>query len=108
VTSTAQLVLPEEDDAKVDGNSGIRTQTLIDKLSEATILHLACHGLQDPNNPLKSGFVMRDDMLTIERLMALPLPRAFMAFLSACETAKGDKVSSHRLWIGNHELIDCL
>jgi CHAT domain-containing protein len=66
---------------------------LLASLAEANMLHLACHGYQDAENPLLSGFVMRDEILTIERLMPVPLPRAFMAFLSACETAKGDKVS---------------
>ncbi|EIN05621.1 hypothetical protein PUNSTDRAFT_18498, partial [Punctularia strigosozonata HHB-11173 SS5] len=64
---------------------------LLENLPKATILHLACHGHQDPEDPLKSGFVLRDKMLTIEELMHIPLPHAFMAFLSACETAKGDK-----------------
>ncbi|EIN04850.1 hypothetical protein PUNSTDRAFT_75453 [Punctularia strigosozonata HHB-11173 SS5] len=64
---------------------------LIGSRDGATILHLACHAHQDPDNPLESGFVMHDEMLTIEKLMAIPLQRAFMAFLSACETAKGDK-----------------
>ena len=40
-------------------------------------------------NPLESGFIMRDDILTIAKLMPLSLPKAFFAFLSACETAKG-------------------
>jgi tetratricopeptide (TPR) repeat protein len=78
-----------------DGDTtGITTGALLDKLPEATILHLACHGYQDPDNALNSGFVMSDEMLTIERLMQVSLPRAFMAFLSACETAKGDEVST--------------
>lgn len=55
-----------------------------------TILHLACHGEQDMNNPLDSGFLMQDGKLTVSQLMALDLPSAFFAFLSACETAKGD------------------
>jgi CHAT domain-containing protein len=71
---------------------GVKAQTLLDRLPTTTILHLACHGLQDATDPLKSGFVMQDETLTIERLMPLPLPHAFLAFLSACETAKGDKV----------------
>jgi CHAT domain-containing protein len=73
--------------------SGVTASGLLDQLPEATILHLACHGRQNPDNALNSGFVMSDEMLTIERLMQVPLPRAFMAFLSACETAKGDEVS---------------
>ncbi|EIN06809.1 hypothetical protein PUNSTDRAFT_136640 [Punctularia strigosozonata HHB-11173 SS5] len=80
------------DGAMVPGNEcGIKAQSLLEKLPQATILHLACHGHQDPENPLKSGFVMQDEMLTIERLMPVALPNAFVAFLSACETAKGDK-----------------
>ncbi|EIN10337.1 hypothetical protein PUNSTDRAFT_21467, partial [Punctularia strigosozonata HHB-11173 SS5] len=70
---------------------GLRAQTLLAELPDATMLHLACHARQDPNNPLKSSFVMRDEMVTIEQLMSIPLKRPFMAFLSACETAKGDK-----------------
>lgn len=34
---------------------------------------------------------MQDGMLTVARLMQLHLPRASFAFLSACETAKGDR-----------------
>jgi CHAT domain-containing protein len=88
----ALLSLSNSDDALVGYNEGLTAKRPLENLPEATILHLACHGYQDPENPLKSGFVMRDEMLTIERLIPIPLPRAFMAFLSACETAKGDKV----------------
>jgi CHAT domain-containing protein len=62
-----------------------------EKLPEASILHLACHGHQDPEHPLDSGFVMRDGMLTVADIMALRLPDVLLAFLSACETAKGDE-----------------
>lgn len=54
------------------------------------MLHLACHGHQDPTNPLESGFVMSDRMVTVSDLMSLNLPNAVFAFLSACETAKSD------------------
>jgi CHAT domain-containing protein len=102
---TVKTALPRESlvsitrgfDNFVDGDTGgVTASALLDKLPEATILHLACHGRQDPDNALKSGFVMSDEMLTIERLMQVPLPRAFMAFLSACETAKGDEASTGR------------
>jgi CHAT domain-containing protein len=86
------ISLPEADNALVTENGGITAGTLLQKLPEATVLHLACHGYQDPEDALKSGFIMSDEVLTIEMLLPLPLPRAFMAFLSACETAKGDKV----------------
>jgi CHAT domain-containing protein len=88
------ISLRGENDAANEDTCGVTASALLEKLPEATILHLACHGRQDPENPLNSGFVMSDEMLTIERLMQVPLPRAFMAFLSACETAKGDQVNA--------------
>ncbi|EIN05816.1 hypothetical protein PUNSTDRAFT_74190, partial [Punctularia strigosozonata HHB-11173 SS5] len=87
----AAMALLRHDDATTDRNGGIRAAELLEKLPDATILHLACHGFQDPVNPLQSGFAMRDEMLTIEKLMPMPLPHAFFAYLSACGTAKGDK-----------------
>jgi CHAT domain-containing protein len=56
----------------------------------AHILHLACHGLQD-SNPLKSAILLQDGRLTIKDIMELNLSHAVLAFLSACQTAKGDK-----------------
>jgi CHAT domain-containing protein len=58
--------------------------------SSAHILHLASHGVQE-SDPLKSAFLMKDGGFSIRDLMKLNLPHAVLAFLSACETAKGDK-----------------
>jgi hypothetical protein len=55
------------------------------------IVHLACHGIQDQEDPLQSGFCLGDGRLTVSELMDIKLDHAFLAFLSACETAKGDK-----------------
>jgi CHAT domain-containing protein len=57
----------------------------------AAVVHFACHGQQDPHNPLKSGFCLRDGKLTVGKIMQQQSPSAFFAFLSACETAKGDR-----------------
>jgi CHAT domain-containing protein len=65
-------------------------RSLLDTLPSAHLLHLSCHGQQHPN-PLESSFALRDGKLTISSLMKLNLPNAMLAFLSACETAKGDK-----------------
>lgn len=64
--------------------------TVVDKLPEACLLHLSCHGEQDTKNPLESGFCLSGGRLTVSTLMKLNLKNAFFAFLSACETAKGD------------------
>jgi CHAT domain-containing protein len=60
-------------------------------MEAANIVHLACHGIQDASDATQSGFCLGDGRLTIARLMELKLDNAFLAFLSACETAKGDK-----------------
>jgi CHAT domain-containing protein len=91
--TSAIIALPNrKDPVDSDGGQRFSTQILLENLPDASILHLACHGMQDHHNPLKSGFVMSDQVLTIEKLIPISLPRAFLAFLSACETAKGDKV----------------
>jgi tetratricopeptide (TPR) repeat protein len=54
------------------------------------IVHLACHGVQDPD-PLKSAFLLEDGRLTIEDIMKFDMSSAVLGYLSACETAKGSK-----------------
>jgi CHAT domain-containing protein len=67
--------------------------TTIARTSEAIIaanmIHLACHGIQDHDDATRSGFCLGDGRLTISELMKLDIKHGFLAFLSACETAKG-------------------
>jgi CHAT domain-containing protein len=64
-------------------------------LPSATLVHIACHGLQDPGQPLNSAFHLSDNgILSVSNLMELDLKGAYLAFLSACETAKGDRDQS--------------
>jgi CHAT domain-containing protein len=60
-------------------------------MQTANIVHLACHGIQDDSDATQSGFCLGNGRLTIAKLMELKLDDAFLAFLSACETAKGDR-----------------
>lgn len=81
--------------------AGVQSQTSSDwqttkeavasRLPQASIAHFACHGVQDSDNPLQSGFCLQDGVLTVADLMHLHLPNAVFAFLSACETAQGDR-----------------
>jgi CHAT domain-containing protein len=66
-------------------------QSALDALPEAHLLHLSCHGKQNYADPLESNFALHDGQLTIAAIMKLSLPSAMLAFLSACETAKGDE-----------------
>jgi hypothetical protein len=70
--------------------SPITIERLKTNFSAADIVHLACHGVQDQKDPLLSGFRLGDSKLTVNDLVRLRLPRAWLAFMSACETAKGD------------------
>jgi CHAT domain-containing protein len=65
-------------------------ESVLTQAPSSHILHLACHGHQH-EDPLKSCFALRDGRLTISALMDLNLSMAVLAYLSACETAKGDK-----------------
>jgi CHAT domain-containing protein len=58
--------------------------------TSAHVLHLACHAVQDAE-PLNSAIMLHDGQLTIEDIMRLSLPKATLAYLSACQTAKGDQ-----------------
>jgi CHAT domain-containing protein len=60
------------------------------KLESAKLIHLACHGIQHRSEPHKSHFCLTTGDLSVSELMKMDLKNAFFAFLSACETAKGD------------------
>ncbi|EIN12849.1 hypothetical protein PUNSTDRAFT_131086 [Punctularia strigosozonata HHB-11173 SS5] len=66
---------------------------VVERLPDSAIVHLACHGEQNAEEPLRSAFKLGDGDLTIDELTKLNLPDAMFAYLSACETGKGD--SSH-------------
>jgi CHAT domain-containing protein len=74
---------------RVSGNTTIAGTCEV--MQDASIVHIACHGKQDPENALRSGFCLGDGRLTISNLMELKLDNPYLAFLSACETAQGDK-----------------
>ena len=59
-------------------------------LSTASFIHFACHGSQGFNNPLESALILHDGHLKISQIMEQRMKTASLAFLSACETAKGD------------------
>jgi len=81
-------------DQGLDSQGGKTTIENVTKVLEQvhgpSVLHIACHGKQIQDAPLESGFEMLDGRLKVENLMKLKLNQAFLAFLSACETAAGD------------------
>jgi CHAT domain-containing protein len=60
-------------------------------LESTNMVHLACHGIQHSTEPHRSHFCLGSGELTVSELMEMDLKEAFFAFLSACETARGDQ-----------------
>ena len=61
-----------------------------DALGKSSIAHFSCHGTADFNEPLHSGLVMSDGLLTLKDIFALNLAESGglrLAILSACETS---------------------
>jgi CHAT domain-containing protein len=75
-------------------------------MEDCNWLHLACHGIQKPENPTKSALILEDGHLTLEEIIKLNLPNAEFAFLSACQTTTGDeKLSEEAVHIAGGMLL---
>jgi CHAT domain-containing protein len=67
-------------------------------LHSSSVVHFACHGAQDSENPINSGLILHDGCLDISWIMHTPViddtdmmkNSMKLAFLSASETAMGD------------------
>jgi len=71
--------------------SDTSVEAVASSLPGSSIVHFTCHGKQDQSNPLDSGFKIEGKLLTIARIMREKMPNGSLAFLSACETAMGDR-----------------
>ncbi|RXW23724.1 hypothetical protein EST38_g2129 [Candolleomyces aberdarensis] len=74
---------------RLEGGDAVRRAGL-DAMDNYSFIHLACHGTQDAQEPLKSGFALGDGMLDLSTIMKSNLKHADFAFLSACQTSTGD------------------
>jgi tetratricopeptide (TPR) repeat protein len=57
------------------------------RLRECAIVHFACHGITDSDNPSRSGLILTDEPLTVSALSPVRLPAGQLAYMSACRTA---------------------
>jgi tetratricopeptide (TPR) repeat protein len=61
-----------------------------ERLPDHPVVHFACHGVRDPEDPGASRFLLPASgrgALTVRDLVALRLPSARLAYLSVCSTA---------------------
>lgn len=73
------------------------TPTSVDKvmsdIQKSSFTHFGCHGMQNLKNPLESCLRLSGGRLTMEKIIKeCQVPEGALAYLSACETAKGDEV----------------
>jgi hypothetical protein len=86
---------------------------VLQQMKERSWIHLACHGVQHKDDPMQSAFMLQDGPLDLRTISQQELPHARLAFLSACQTAKGDlklpQESAHlaagMLMVGYHTVI---
>ncbi|KAF8182738.1 CHAT domain-containing protein [Mycena galopus ATCC 62051] len=74
-----------------------KTEEVVGHLRDSSIVHFACHGVQDLQKPLDSGLILSDGRLKVSEIMRKQdsegdniRQTVSIAFLSACETARGD------------------
>ncbi|KIJ43564.1 hypothetical protein M422DRAFT_169773 [Sphaerobolus stellatus SS14] len=67
-------------------------ENVVSELKTATWVHFACHGVQNPAHPTESALLLAGkDRLTLAMLTSLKITHGGLAFLSACQTVKGDE-----------------
>ncbi|MFH8655552.1 CHAT domain-containing tetratricopeptide repeat protein [Streptomyces afghaniensis] len=64
-------------------------KTVLRLLDTHPWVHFACHGSQKLEDPGQGGVHLWDGVLTVREMGARNLPRAELAYLSACDTALG-------------------
>lgn len=72
-------------------NDRATVEVVLDAMEQYNSVHLACHASQVPNNPTESCFHLYNGTLSLAVLARKSFKSKGLAFLSACETAAGDK-----------------
>lgn len=74
-------------------NEEATTERVLTEMENCSWVHLACHAMQDTEQPTQSGLWLHDGPLAITDLISQRFENADLAFLSACQTAAGDQKS---------------
>jgi CHAT domain-containing protein len=91
IARVAAIVEKEPDIKAVRLEDGAATKAaVLSAMGDHSWIHLACHGCQDPKEPLKSGFALADGRLEASTIIKHNSKHAEFAFLSACQTSTGD------------------
>lgn len=75
---------------QLHGNQ-VTVAAVLDAMEAHDSVHLACHASQNVENPTESGFHLHDGTLSLAEIAKRSFKNKRLAFLSACQTAAGDK-----------------
>ncbi|KAF5311235.1 hypothetical protein D9611_013033 [Ephemerocybe angulata] len=78
---------------KLEGDE-VTVGECLEHMQTFSSIHLACHGSQNPTDPLKSRFVFHKGSLELGTILQSNLINADLAFLSACQTSTGEETLS--------------
>lgn len=67
------------------------TESVLAAMESHSWVHLACHAHQNVQDPAESGFFLHDGTLSLAKITQKAFKNKGLAFLSACQTATGDK-----------------
>jgi len=76
--------------------SAVTKEAILSRLAEASLIHLATHAFFDYNNPLESGIVLADGVLTAREVLQHRL-HADLLVLSACESGQVGSLGGEEL-----------
>lgn len=87
-------------------------EDVLARMAQSDWVHFACHATQDRTNPLDSGLLLAQcRRLKLSDIVRLSRPRGGLAFLSACQTAKGEEQLSeeaiHLAWNASCRVRRC-
>lgn len=71
-------------------------ESILERLPDANIAHFATHAYFSPNNPLDSGIILADGVLTIREIINLDIHLKLLV-LSACETGMSSSLGGDEM-----------
>ncbi|MCF2530980.1 CHAT domain-containing protein [Yinghuangia soli] len=85
----AESAAESESESESGADSEPTRAAVLAHMPEFAVVHFACHGVTEGEDPSASRLFLQDGSLTVADLTRLRLDGARLAYLSACETATG-------------------